>query len=166
VQLARVEPDPRDHSGAKALSLPAGIVDVHRDALFRNSFYPSLTIDASHVGAPGLTGTRPLDLLVPMRHDGPVNTGSAALLEPRLVGDVEGKFFVRDYQRGYRWGPDEVRRLLEDIKDADGEKYYLQPVVVKRLEDDRWELVDGQQRLTTLYLGLDPPTDWAGSVRA
>ena len=32
--------------------------------------------------------------------------------------------------------------------------YYLQPVVVKRLEDGRWELVDGQQRLTTLYLVL------------
>ena len=89
-----------------------------------------------------------------MRHDGPVNTRSAALLEPRLVGEVKGTFFVRDYQRGYRWGADEVRRLLDDIKDAGGRNYYLQPVVVKRLEDDRWELVDGQQRLTTLYLVL------------
>jgi hypothetical protein len=89
-----------------------------------------------------------------MRDDGSVSTRSAAILEPRLVGDVEGTFFVRDYQRGYRWGPDEVRRLLDDIKDADGRNYYLQPVVVKRLEDDRWELVDGQQRLTTLYLVL------------
>jgi len=89
-----------------------------------------------------------------MRHDGPVNTRSAALLEPRLVGDVEGTFFVRDYQRGYRWGADEVRRLLDDIKDAGSRNYYLQPVVVKRLEDGRWELVDGQQRLTTLYLVL------------
>ena len=89
-----------------------------------------------------------------MRHDRPVSTGSAALLERRLVGDVEGTFFVRDYQRGYRWGVDEVRRLLDDIKDAGGRNYYLQPVVVKRLEDGRWELVDGQQRLTTLYLVL------------
>jgi uncharacterized protein DUF262 len=87
---------------------------------------------------------------------GAVNTRSAAFLEPRLVGDVEGTFFVRDYQRGYRWGPDEVRRLLDDINDARGRNrnYYLQPVVVKRLEDGRWELVDGQQRLTTLYLAL------------
>jgi hypothetical protein len=89
-----------------------------------------------------------------MRHDRPVSTGSAALLERRLVGDVEGTFFVRNYQRGYRWGVDEVRRLLDDIKDAGGRNYYLQPVVVKRLEDGRWELVDGQQRLTTLYLVL------------
>ena len=89
-----------------------------------------------------------------MRDDGPVNTTRAALLEPRVVGDVEGEFFVRDYQRGYRWGQDEVRRLLEDIKDAGTENYFLQPVVVKRREDGRWELVDGQQRLTTLYLVL------------
>jgi len=79
-----------------------------------------------------------------MRHGGLVNTRSAALLEPRLVGEVEGTFSVRDYQRGYRWGADEVRRLLDDIKDAGGRNYYLQPVVVKLLEDDRWELVDGQ----------------------
>lgn len=83
-----------------------------------------------------------------------VDGGMAALLEPCLVGDVEGDFFVPDYQRGYRWGPDEVRRLLDDIKDAGGRNYFLQPVVVKRLEDGRWELVDGQQRLTTLYLVL------------
>ena len=83
-----------------------------------------------------------------------MSPGSAALLEPRLVGDVEGRFFVRDYQRGYRWGPDEVWRLLDDIKDAGGRNYYLQPVVVKQLEDGRWELIDGQQRLTTLYLVL------------
>jgi len=69
-----------------------------------------------------------------------------------LVGEVAGKFVVPDYQRGYRWGDDEVTRLLDDIAESEG-KYYLQPVVVKRL-DDAWELVDGQQRLTTLYLIL------------
>lgn len=83
-----------------------------------------------------------------------MDTDRAAILEPRLVGDVSGEFFVPDYQRGYRWGPDEVRRLLDDIKGAGGQNYFLQPVVVKRLEESRWELVDGQQRLTTLYLVL------------
>ena len=83
-----------------------------------------------------------------------MSTGTAALLEPRKVGDIEGTFLVHDYQRGYRWGPPEVRRLLDDIKDAGEREYYLQPVVVKRLADDRWELIDGQQRLTTLYLVL------------
>ena len=61
---------------------------------------------------------------------------------------------VRGYQRGYRWGRPEVQRLLEDIQASEGATYYLQPIVVKRLGEDRWELVDGQQRLTTLLLIL------------
>lgn len=80
--------------------------------------------------------------------------GTPAILIPRKVGDLEGTFFVPDYQRGYRWGEGEVRRLLDDIKDAGTSKYYLQPVVVKPMDGGRWELVDGQQRLTTLYLIL------------
>lgn len=78
--------------------------------------------------------------------------GFGTTLEPRIVGDIEGVFLVPAYQRGYRWGVDEVRRLLDDIWASEGTNYYLQPVVAKRTHDDRWELVDGQQRLTTLYL--------------
>lgn len=81
-----------------------------------------------------------------------MRSGSTAILSPRLVDDLEGTFFVPDYQRGYRWGGDEVRALLQDIKDAGGRDYFLQPVVVKEIDENRWELVDGQQRLTTLYL--------------
>jgi Protein of unknown function DUF262 len=83
-----------------------------------------------------------------------MHLGIPAILKPRKVGDLEGTFFVPDYQRGYRWGEDEVRRLLDDIKEAGTSEYYLQPLVVKPMEDGRWELVDGQQRLTTLYLIL------------
>lgn len=75
-------------------------------------------------------------------------------LRPELVGSIVGEFFVPSYQRGYRWGRDEVSRLLEDIHESAGRKYFLQPVVVKRRDDGRWELVDGQQRLTTLFLIL------------
>lgn len=75
-------------------------------------------------------------------------------LSPRFVGDISGDFFIPAYQRGYRWGATEVRRLLDDIWKAGGEPYFLQPVVVKPRETDSWELVDGQQRLTTLYLIL------------
>lgn len=74
-----------------------------------------------------------------------------AKLEPKLVGDIVGTFFVPAYQRGYRWGEIEVRRLLDDIWESRDKPYYLQPVVVKR-HGDEWELVDGQQRLTTLFL--------------
>ena len=60
--------------------------------------------------------------------------GAPTVLTPRRVGELEGAFFVPDYQRGYRWGEDEVRRLLDDIKDAGGSDYYLQPVVVKPMD--------------------------------
>lgn len=74
-------------------------------------------------------------------------------LERRLVGDIEGQFFVPSYQRGYRWGKDDVLRLLDDIAASGEDDYYLQPVVVKA-HGDEWELIDGQQRLTTLFLIL------------
>ncbi len=73
------------------------------------------------------------------------------LLATKLVGEIKGKFFVPSYQRGYRWGEDEVLRLLEDVY-ANGKKNYcLQPVVVRN-NGEMYELIDGQQRLTTLYL--------------
>lgn len=86
----------------------------------------------------------------------------ATLRSPRLqrVGGkngIAGDFFVPAYQRGYRWGRHEVDALLSDIY-ADGSRspsdnYCLQPVVVKRrAADNAYELIDGQQRLTTLYL--------------
>lgn len=77
-----------------------------------------------------------------------------ATLEPVAVGDITGDFFIPDYQRGYRWGSLEVTTLLQDIDDAKGNAYYLQPIVLKAMSDGRWELIDGQQRLTTLYLIL------------
>jgi len=80
-----------------------------------------------------------------------VSPTSGAVLEHKLVGDLAGRFFVARYQRGYRWGKPEVERLLNDIWESKGTPYRLQPVVVKRRGDDEWELVDGQQRLTTLY---------------
>lgn len=79
-------------------------------------------------------------------------TTDGAILELKLIGDIAGSFRVARYQRGYRWGKLEVERLLYDIWESKGEPYSLQPVVVKRDGEDVWELVDGQQRLTTLYL--------------
>lgn len=73
-------------------------------------------------------------------------------LEEKIISDITGKFTIEAYQRGYRWGKDEVEYLLEDINEIpDGQKYCLQPVVVKNV-NDTYELIDGQQRLTTLYL--------------
>ncbi len=78
-------------------------------------------------------------------------------LEAKLVGQLEGEFQVPSYQRGYRWGKSEVLRLLDDVSgiyDAETHmcrNYCLQPVVVKK-KGNYYELIDGQQRLTTLYL--------------
>lgn len=73
------------------------------------------------------------------------------LLETKLVSEISGTFYVPSYQRGYRWGEDEVLRLLNDIYQNGKKNYCLQPVVVRKTEN-RYELIDGQQRLTTLYL--------------
>ena len=73
------------------------------------------------------------------------------LLETKLVSDIKGTFYVPSYQRGYRWGEDEVLRLLNDVYSNGKKNYCLQPVVVRK-NADSYELIDGQQRLTTIYL--------------
>ena len=72
-------------------------------------------------------------------------------LELRPVGAINGCFQVPSYQRGYRWRASEVTRLLDDIHEAGDQDYCLQPIVVKK-SNGKYELIDGQQRLTTLYL--------------
>lgn len=73
------------------------------------------------------------------------------MLEQKLVGNIEGRFEIPSYQRGYRWGKNEVHRLLEDVYTNGTASYSLQPVVVRKC-DDHYELIDGQQRLTTIFL--------------
>lgn len=73
------------------------------------------------------------------------------ILETKFVADISGSFYIPSYQRGYRWSETEVVRLLDDIYQNGKKNYCLQPVVVRKKED-RYELIDGQQRLTTLYL--------------
>ena len=50
---------------------------------------------------------------------------SRIVLETKLVGDVKGSFYVPSYQRGYRWGRDEVIRLLDDIYTNGANNYCL-----------------------------------------
>lgn len=74
---------------------------------------------------------------------------------------MNNKFYIPDYQRGYRWSSFEVKKLLEDLSeyinnDKTGQSFYcMQPLVVfYKEEKGAWEVIDGQQRLTTLYLIL------------
>lgn len=74
------------------------------------------------------------------------------ILETKMVGDITGSFYVPSYQRGYRWSEVEVVRLLDDIYSTEGTRNYsLQPIVVRK-NGEKYELIDGQQRLTTIYL--------------
>lgn len=79
-------------------------------------------------------------------------------LAPLAIRELMGHAFVVPcYQRGYRWTTRQVTELLEDvlafIDAAAGGFYCLQPIVVTR-RGEQWELIDGQQRLTTLLLIL------------
>ena len=88
------------------------------------------------------------------------------------------RFFIPNYQRGYRWTKRQVTDLLNDINEFDADKdgfYCLQPLVVKQRKEDMlskihdaksieevknllkgdWEVIDGQQRLTTIYILLN-----------
>ena len=77
--------------------------------------------------------------------------GNNIILETKFVADIRGSFYIPSYQRGYRLSETEVVRLLDDIYQNGKKNYCLQPVVVRKKED-RYELIDGQQRLTTLFL--------------
>ena len=84
-------------------------------------------------------------------------------LELRSIHELlDERFVIPAYQRGYRWTKRQVIELLEDLYDFQRQSdvlpkesfYCLQPVVVLQREDGRWELIDGQQRLTTILLIL------------
>jgi len=77
-----------------------------------------------------------------------------------VVNDLlKEKFIVPSYQRGYRWTERQVLELLQDIEDfrnkSERDEFYcLQPIVVKKQPNNVWEVIDGQQRLTTIYIVL------------
>ena len=70
--------------------------------------------------------------------------------------DEKTRYIVPIYQRNYEWGEPEVTQLVRDIADAclkPGEHhYYLGSLVVYRRQNGHFEVIDGQQRLTTLNI--------------
>lgn len=73
-------------------------------------------------------------------------------LKGKIVGTLGNHFFVPSFQRGYRWGRKQVKQLLNDIARSGDAVYYLQPIVVAPNANGCHDLIDGQQRLTTLCL--------------
>lgn len=109
-------------------------------------------------------------------------------IELRSVNELLGmKFYIPSYQRGYRWTEQQVKDLLNDInefkpeknKDTNEETWYcLQPLVVRRMDEndsrlekendriDWYEVIDGQQRLTTIFLTIHYFNEmWVGKLK-
>lgn len=95
------------------------------------------------------------------------NSPATVRIKTVCIGELlEYEFYIPDYQRGYRWTATEVRELLNDLKEyqethtKDSPPYYLQPLVVKKRKEKGsegaqvYEVIDGQQRLTTIGLIL------------
>lgn len=67
-------------------------------------------------------------------------------------------YIIPIYQRNYAWGDDEISSLLQDIKNAceknkeQDKNYYIGSLVVYCRDNGDFEVIDGQQRLTTLTL--------------
>lgn len=78
----------------------------------------------------------------------------------RDIIDKKINFTVPSYQRGYRWDERNVKDLLDDllefIQDPNSGKFYcLQPLVVKKnIDTNKYNVIDGQQRLTTIFIIL------------
>ena len=82
-----------------------------------------------------------------------------------LLADKKADFLIPDYQRPYAWSEEECQTLWEDIfafaiPEGDAtrfnseEEYYLGPIVTFKNDNNKLEVIDGQQRLTTLMLLL------------
>ena len=84
------------------------------------------------------------------------------MIEQKSIRDIIDKkinFNVPAYQRGYRWNKLNVTDLLDDLLEFmqetnRGKFYCLQPLVVKKIGENRYNVIDGQQRLTTIFIIL------------
>lgn len=85
-------------------------------------------------------------------------------LQPVTIKEVinEGKntFIIPSYQRGYRWGKEEIEAFLDDVNVVRDdvkpkEMYCIQPLILMKNPKEKYKLIDGQQRLTTIFLILN-----------
>lgn len=71
------------------------------------------------------------------------------------IFDTDMEYTIPLYQRAYAWEDKQLIQLIEDISDvSDDANYYIGALIVSR-QGNRFEVVDGQQRLTSLYLLLN-----------
>jgi uncharacterized protein with ParB-like and HNH nuclease domain len=75
----------------------------------------------------------------------------------RVLCDDDFFYQIPDYQRPYSWDKDNLSDLIEDLTDAfnnnSDENYFCGSlVVVENKKEDRYDVIDGQQRLTTFTI--------------
>ncbi|PQJ97197.1 DUF262 domain-containing protein [Chromatium okenii] len=82
-----------------------------------------------------------------------------------LLSDKKADFLIPDYQRPYAWDEEQCQTLWDDIflfsfpnndyeTFDENEEYFLGSIVTYKNEKGKSEVIDGQQRLTTLMLIL------------
>lgn len=94
-----------------------------------------------------------------------------------LLTDKHSDFLIPDYQRPYAWGEDECATLWDDLFafafpnddcdafDSKADEYFLGPIVTFRNDANQLEIIDGQQRLTTIMLLLRAFYDKFGNMK-
>lgn len=85
------------------------------------------------------------------------------ILDKETLFDTEAHYVIPRYQRAYAWEDKEIVQLIDDINDSTGD-YYIGSLVVAKVKGkvETYEVVDGQQRLTTLYLLLHYLVSYGG----
>lgn len=107
-------------------------------------------------------------------------------LTEKPIAELLGmNFLIPSYQRGYRWTKQQVEDLLDDINSftplpicnsSNKTWYCLQPIVVKECDEETkkrnnlsgvwYEVIDGQQRLTTIFLIIHYANEmWVGKQK-
>ena len=81
------------------------------------------------------------------------------ILDEHTLFDADAHYVIPRYQRAYAWEDKEIGQLIDDINDIDIdslENYYIGSLIVSKIQGkaETYEVVDGQQRLTTLFLLL------------
>lgn len=92
-----------------------------------------------------------------------LNVDQKTILE--LLSDKKADFLIPDYQRPYAWNEEQCQTLWDDIflfsfpdnnyeAFDENEEYFLGSIVTYKNDSGKSEVIDGQQRLTTLMLIL------------
>ena len=94
-----------------------------------------------------------------------------------LFTNKKADFLIPDYQRPYAWDENECQTLWDDIFtfafpndnysefDSENDEYFLGPIVTFKNDDSKQEIIDGQQRLTTLMLLLRAFYSYFGNMQ-